>query len=106
MGKQRHTNEEKMKILREYFEQNRSVSELAESYSLHPNAIYTWKKALFENGAEVLSSNKQNKVSRKQESKLASKVSELEITLQRRDTLIAEIVADNIRLKKNENGIN
>lgn len=105
MGKQRYSNAERMKILREHFEDNRSISALAEKYSLHPNAIYTWKKALFENGADVLGAKKKARQTVREEVKLSSKISELENTLQRRDTLIAEIVADNIRLKKNENGM-
>ena len=42
--KKRYTSEEKTMILREYLENQVSISDLAEQYNLHPNAIYKWKK--------------------------------------------------------------
>lgn len=59
--------------------------------------IYNWKKILFEKG-ESLFEDRREKAS----SKTGQKISRLEAKL--KDSLINEIVEDNIRFKKNLNG--
>jgi len=102
MRKKRYSSEEKTIILREHLENQHSVSELAEKYGIHPNAIYQWKKQMFETAPTKLS--KQNKQSEKKQSRLLSRIAELEATLSKRESLIAELVEDNIYLKKKTAG--
>jgi transposase len=52
-AKKRYTSEEKTMILREHLENRVPISDLAEQYNIHPNAIYKWKKQLFEAAPEV-----------------------------------------------------
>jgi len=101
--KKRYSSEEKTMILRELLENQQSISELAEKYGVHPNAIYQWKKQMFETAPSKLS--KQNKQSEKKQSQLVSRIAELEATLAKRESLIAELVEDNIYLKKKTAGV-
>lgn len=98
-NKKRMNAQEKIMILRELLENKVQIGELAEKYKLHPNVIYNWKKILFEKG-ELLFENKIEKSA----SKTQEKIARLEAKLKEKDSLISEIVEDNIRLKKNMNG--
>lgn len=71
------------------------IGELAEKYHVHPNVIYNWKKTLFEKG-ERLFEDKRERTSSTAEEKLTR----LEAKLKDKDSLISEIIEDNIRLKK------
>jgi len=95
----RMSAKEKMMILRELLENKVQIGELSEKYHIHPNVIYNWKKILFEKG-ETLFEDKKEKINNKAE----EKISRLEAKLKDKDSLISEIVEDNIRLKKNLNG--
>ncbi len=99
MKRRKLSPEKKVEILREYLDNNIPISELSEKYGIHPNIICRWKKELFENAVSIF----RNKKGRK--NKIAdSRISKLEETLQIRDSLIAELVSENIHLKKKENG--
>jgi transposase-like protein len=51
----RFTAEDKVKILREHLDNQVKISELAETYNIHPTVINRWKKELFENAIETFS---------------------------------------------------
>lgn len=95
----RLTAKEKMMVLRELLENKIPIGELAEKYQVHPNVIYNWKKLLFEKGDQIFE-DKRERTSSKAEEKLLH----LEAKLKDKDSLISEIVEDNIRLKKKLNG--
>ena len=95
----RMSGKEKIFIMRELLENNMQLGELAEKYHLHPNLIYNWKKILFEKG-EMIFEDRRERTSAKAEEKL----SRLEQKLRDKDSLISEIVEDNIRLKKKLSG--
>ena len=97
-SKKRYTSEEKTIILRDHLEHNIPISELAEKYGLHPNAIYGWKKQMFEGAPKNLA--KSNKRTLKKQKQAELRISELETLLSKREALIAELVEDNIYLKK------
>jgi transposase-like protein len=42
--RKRYTGEEKVKILRELLEDGKPVSQVAESYGVHPNLILNWRR--------------------------------------------------------------
>ena len=96
--KKRYNPQQKVEIIRELLENQLPVSQLASRYHVSPNMIYTWKKQLFE-GAVELFKQKSSKTN-----KLQERVKKLENKLKDRDSLITEIVSDNIQLKKNLNG--
>ena len=104
MKKKRFTSEEKTIILREHLENHVPISDLAEKYGIHPNAIYVWKKKMFESAPENFSNN-----SKRQKKKLTAqeqRILELEKKLAQREEVIIELAADNIALKKNLSGEN
>jgi transposase len=101
--KKKYTNEEKMKILREHLENNVPISELSEKYGVAPSALYLWKKLLFENSSESLN-KKTNKREERRKSAQQRRIAELEATLAIRESLISEIVQENIELKKKYDG--
>jgi transposase-like protein len=101
--KKKYTNEDKIKILREHLENNVPMSELSEKYGVAPSAIYLWKKLLFENSSQSLN-KKTNKREEKRKSALEHRIAELESTLAIRESLISELLLENVDLKKNLNG--
>ncbi len=90
------TAEQKVKILREYLDNQVSVSELCDRYNIQPSSFYNWKKKLFEGALETFKSQPNHKNKRQTD--------KLQQQLRDRDSLISTIVAENIRLKKNFNG--
>jgi transposase-like protein len=101
MGRRkRFTPEEKVKILREIVEDGKSVSAVAESYGLHPNNIFKWRKQLFE-GAPHLFEIKRPDVTGKAEER---KAAELETKLKQKDEVIAELAGELLALKKKNSG--
>ena len=101
MAKQKRFGpKKKIEIVREYLENNVQISQLAERYEISPNLIYYWKKQLFEGAIDTF------KQSRGRQQKVNQQIKKLEDKLQQRDSLISEIVSENIKLKKNLNGEN
>lgn len=103
-AKKRYTSEEKTMILREHLENRAPISDLAEQYNIHPNAVYKWKKQLFEAAPDIFS-GKNKEQSRKQTND-EKQIEELKKTLSIRESLIADLAEDNIALKKNIRGEN
>jgi len=100
MAKRVHyTAEGKVKILREHLENQISISELSERYGVHPNILYKWKKELFEGALKTFSQKHRNRNNRQD-----FKTKALEEKLKQKDSLIAEIIEENIKLKKNTFG--
>jgi transposase-like protein len=86
-------------ILREHLENDVSITDLAEKYKIHPNLIGRWKKELFEGAVAVF-----DRQTKSQDKRKDTKIADLKKTLQKRDTLIAHLVSENVELKKNELG--
>ncbi len=91
--------EQKVKILREFLDNDVSITDLAEKYNIHPNVIGRWKKELFEGAVSIF-----NKKSKSEDKRKEARITKLKETLQKRDTLIAHLVSENVELKKNELG--
>jgi transposase-like protein len=91
--KRNYTAEFKVQILREHLENQVPVGKLCEQHNLNPNLFYNWKKELFSGALGIFNKSKtpvqQNE-----------KITRLEEKLKHKDSLISEIVEDNLRLKK------
>jgi transposase-like protein len=95
--KRKFTAEFKVEILREHLENNVPVGKLCEKYKIQPNLFYLWKKELFKGALKTFSKSKSNNAE-------IEKISVLENKIKDKDSLISEIVEDNLRLKKKLSG--
>lgn len=95
--KRKFTAEFKVQVLREHLENQVPVGKLCEQYALNPNLFYLWKKELFTGALETFTKKKTS-------SSDEVKITRLEEKLKDKDSLISEIVEDNLRLKKKLNG--
>lgn len=92
MTRNRYSAEQKVAIIREQLEKNISVPDICEKYRVHPNQYYKWKKELFENASEIFAARKSGKKD--------NKVEKLERLLRDRNEVIAELMQENLKLKK------
>ena len=100
MRKRRKINSsKKMLIIRELLENQVSISDLAEKHSVTIQDIYRWKKQLFES-TEIF-----DRKTRSKESPLEKKSKELKDKIQQKDSVISELVEENIELRKKYNGL-
>lgn len=95
--KRHYTAEFKVSILREHLENQVPVGKLCEQNNLNPNLFYLWKKELF-NGALSTFSKSKTPIAQN------DRILRLEEKLKYKDSLISEIVEDNLRLKKKLTG--
>ena len=94
------SSSKKMLIIRELLENQVSISELAEKHSVTIQDIYRWKKQLFES-TEIF-----DRKTRSKELPLEKKSKELNEKLRQKDSVISELVEENIELRKKYNGLN
>jgi transposase len=97
MTRKNFTAEQKVALLKEHLEKQVSVADLCEKHRLHPNQFYRWKKELFENAVDIFSSRRGRK--RK------SAFPDLEAKLKERNEVIAELLEENLKLKKFNGGL-
>jgi transposase len=88
--------EQKIKILRQHLLDKVPISEVCEKQQITPTQFYQWQKTFFENGAAAFAKNPNSRATTQAEQRLAK----LESKLQRKDEVIAEIMAEHIMLKK------
>ena len=100
INRRKFSAQQKVQILRQHLVEKVPISEVCEKNGIQPTQFYQWQKVFFENGAAAFekSSDKRNGILN---NKLAQKLSRLESKLANKDEVIAEIMADHVRLKKN-----
>lgn len=91
--------EQKVAILRRHLVDKVPVSDLCDEYKLQPSVFYHWQRLLFENLAGAFENTAGNGTSQR-EKQLAARVEQLEAKLARKDSVIAEISAEYVQLKK------
>lgn len=93
-----HSPADKVRILRLHLLEGRAISEICEAEGIHPTMFYQWQKTFFEKGSAAFESGRSpSRLVGKTERKLAV----LEDKLRRKDEVIAEIMEDLVRTKKN-----
>lgn len=102
MAAKRYSSDEKVMIVREFIDSGVPISDIADKYNIHPNAIYNWKKSIFESAADSFTNK--DKVADKKLAEAQRKINQLQTTLAERESLIAEIVSENIDFKKKVSG--
>jgi len=97
MKKQRkhYTPEEKVAILRRHLLDKEPISKLCDGLGLQPTAFYRWQKEFFENGATAFQTQGRADQQAEQE-----RIEYLEKKIQRKDEVLAELMAEHITLKK------
>jgi transposase len=93
------TTEQKVAILRRQFVDKVPVSQLCEELQLQPSVFYDWQRQVFDNLAGALTAPPASGPS-KREKELVAKTSQLEARLAKKDSVIAEISAEYVQLKK------
>ena len=96
--RRKFTAEEKVAILRRHLLEQDPVSKVCDESGVNPAQFYRWQQEFFEHGAAAFERPRAN-ASRKEE----RRVEALEAKLQKKDSVIAEIMADLI-LQKKRNG--
>ena len=101
--KKSHSAEEKVLILKRHLLGKEPVSDLCKSFGISPYQFYRWQKSFFENGSSAF--RKMNSKENAKIRNLKDKVSSLESRIKRKDSVIAEITEDYVKLKKNSGEI-
>lgn len=105
MSKKRRnfSSSEKLSILKRHFVGKEPVSDICEELSIHPNQFHRWQGELFNFGTSF---NKPSESSKKKESealkKLQTENEKLQRIINKKNTIIAEITEDYVRLKKSD----
>lgn len=92
--------EEKVAILRRHFLEKVPVSDLCDELGIQPSLFYLWQKAFFENGAAAFQAKANGRGAKRAESAAQEKIAFLETKLQRKDSVLAELMEEHVRLKK------
>ena len=90
--------EEKVSILRQHLLEHVPISELCERHGLQPSLLYLWQRTFFENGAAAVVGNGRH--AKKAESLQQQKIERLQVKLQRKDEVLAELMEEHVQLKK------
>src|SRR6266513_1247220 len=88
--------EEKVAILRRHLLEGAAVSTLCDELGLQPTVFYRWQKEFFENGAAAFQTKVRADHQAEQE-----RIEFLQKKIQRKDEVLAELMAEHIALKKN-----
>ncbi len=91
--------QEKVQILRLHLLEGKAISEICEQYQLNPNVFYRWQKELFDHGTAAFERAENGSADRAGQ-RLQKEVTQLKAKLATKDEVIAEIMAEQVRLKK------
>ena len=91
--------QEKVEILRLHLLEHKPISEVCEQYQLNPTVFYRWQKDLFDHGTAAFDRAENGSADRTAR-KVQKEVVQLKAKLASKDEVIAEIMAEQVRLKK------
>ena len=95
----RFSAEEKVRLLRLYLVEKRSISDICNETGINPNTFYNWQQQFFENASAAF--EKASKGHRDNHvNKLEQQSVRLKEKLTQKDEVIAEIMASHVELKK------
>jgi transposase-like protein len=95
--KKRYSSEEKYKIVKEVLTTEKTVSETCKQYGISTANFYNWQKVFLESAMEGFNRTKPGRPEIQQKKKMDNLAEEN----QRMKEVIAEVVSENITLKKN-----
>jgi transposase len=88
---------DKVAILKKHLIDKVPVSDLCDEFDLYPNQFYAWLKEFFENGHVAFDTGRKSKAV---EEAKDQKIEKLEAKLQRKDSVLAELMEEHVLLKK------
>ena len=91
------TGTEKVAILKRHLVEKVPISDLCDEFHLYPNQVYAWLKEFFENGHVAFDNGRK---ARAVEDAKDHKIEQLEAKLQRKDSVLAELMEEHVLLKK------
>ena len=99
MNKQRRhfTGTEKVAILKRHLIDKVPISDLCDELGLYPNQVYGWLKEFFENGHHAFDNGRKAQAV---EDASSQKIERLEAKLQRKDSVLVELMEEHVLLKK------
>ena len=99
MSKQRRhfSGTEKVAILKRHLIDKVPISDLCDELDIYPNQFYGWLKEFFENGHAAFDNGRKSKA---EEDAKDRKIEQLEAKLQRKDSVMAELMEEHTLLKK------
>ena len=92
--RRRYTAQQKLQVVRLHLLEQRPLSDLCDEYEISPSQFYDWQRRLFENGEAAFATKDD---SGRQCKELTEKLAE-------KDSIIAEILEEHLRLKKRLGG--
>ena len=90
------STQDKVKILKMHLVEKRSVSSLCEEFELSPSRFYDWQKILFTNATNALEAKRGPRSCNKDK-----RITQLEETIKDKNSVIAELMAEYLEVKKN-----
>ena len=88
---------EKVAILKRHLIDKVPISDLCDELGLYPNQVYGWLKEFFENGHAAFDNGRKSKAD---DDAHQRKIEQLEAKLQRKDSVLAELMEEHVALKK------
>ena len=95
-SRRQYSAAQKVAIVREHLLEGRPVSDVCDQYGINPTMFYRWQKQLFEGGHVAFERQHSDPVARRAEKKIAK----LESKLQQKDSVLAELMAEYVAVKK------
>ena len=88
---------EKVAILKRYLIDKVPISHLCDELNIQPTQLYDWLKRFFENGHAAFDNGRQSKAV---DNAKDQKIEKLEAKLQRKDSVLGELMEEHVLLKK------
>lgn len=91
---------EKVAILKRHLLEGTPVSQLCTEFDIKPTVFYGWQRLLFENAHLALENGRQGRQAKAQENAKDQKIERLEAKVQRKNEVLAELMEEHTKLKK------
>jgi len=95
-AKKKHTPDQKFKIVKEQLTTKTTVTEICKKYDIHPSMFYKWQDKFLSGAMESFKSSDSSPTKAE-----IRRIEQLEKSNTKMQSVITEIVQENIELKKN-----
>jgi transposase-like protein len=91
------TPEDKVAVVKRHLLEGVPISKLCDEFDIKPVQFYQWQKQLFENAHLAFDNGRKSKAVEDAQQK---KIEQLEAKLQRKDSVLSELMEEHVQLKK------